>query len=85
MENGRELVVTNFIDEQKSSSETITIQVQGRPGLLAGNQYTLSISFVSILNDELRGLYRSPYLDENGVTKLIQQFTLINGISKILN
>ena len=70
MENGGDLVVTNLIDEQKTSSETITIQV-GPPGLLAGKQYKLSMSFVSILNDELRGLYRSTYVDENGDTKLI--------------
>ena len=66
---GGEKFVANLTD-QNNINETITIQV-GSPGLLAGKQYKLSISFVSILNDELRGLYRSSYLDENGHIKKI--------------
>ena len=74
MEGGEKLVA-NLIDEN-NISETITIQV-GRPGLLAGKQYSIYISFVSILNDELRGLYRSSYIDENGDTKLVKFLLLI--------
>ena len=69
-------ILTAKLVDQNNISETITIQV-GRPGLLAGKQYNLSISFVSILNDELRGLYRSSYVNENGDTKLIQLILLI--------
>lgn len=36
--------------------------------LLSGRQYYLTINFVSYLNDELRGFYRSSYV-ENGATK----------------
>lgn len=36
--------------------------------LLAGRQYRLSMAFTSILNNELRGFYRSSY-NENATTK----------------
>lgn len=36
--------------------------------LVAGRQYRLSMTFTSILNNELRGFYRSSYT-ENGTTK----------------
>ena len=75
MEGGGQLVAN--LTDQNNINETITIQV-GRPGLLSGKQYKLSISFVSILNDELRGLYRSFYVDENGDSKLVKSFLLIS-------
>lgn len=36
-------------------------------GLVAGRQYQLSITFISILNDELRGFYRSSYTEKGAV------------------
>lgn len=36
--------------------------------LVAGRQYRLSMTFTSVLNNELRGFYRSSYT-ENGATK----------------
>jgi len=58
--------IGELIDEQKKR-EKITIPVPA-PGLKAGKEYRISMDFVSILNDELRGLYRSTY-QENGLTK----------------
>ena len=57
--------MVNFVDEQ-SSREMITIQT-GNP-LTVGRQYKISMNFVSILNAQLRGFYRSSYV-EDGITK----------------
>lgn len=65
IEEGSPIAVTNFIDEQMTH-ETITIQTA--VSLMAGKKYKISMNFVSYLNEELRGFYRSSY-DENGVTK----------------
>ena len=59
--------MTNFYDEQ-STREIVTIRTAGR--LMAGKRYKISIDFVSNLNDELRGFYRSSYM-ENGVRKYV--------------
>ena len=66
MESGGFLRLGPLNDEQEEK-ERITIQVL-TPGLEAGKKYRISIDFVSILNDELRGLYRSTY-EEGGQTK----------------
>jgi aminopeptidase N len=36
-------------------------------GLVAGRQYRLAMTFISILNDELRGFYRSSYTEKDAV------------------
>ena len=71
MESGDFLRIGPVIDEQ-DEKERITIPVL-TPGLEAGKNYRISIDFVSILNDELRGLYRSTY-EEGGQTKYIYIF-----------
>lgn len=65
METNSPIALVRLIDEQKTR-EIITIQTAGK--LIQGKHYKLSMDFVSILNDELRGFYRSSYV-ENGVTK----------------
>ena len=67
------LFIDNFIDEQ-DTRETITIQV-AQP-LRPDRQYKVSMSFVSFLNDELRGFYRSSYV-EKGVTKSVLHFVSV--------
>ncbi len=57
---------TNYWDEQHEVREIITIQM--KDNLMAGKQYRISMNFVSFLNSDLRGFYRSSY-EENGVTK----------------
>ena len=37
--------------------------------LMAGKQYVLSMHFEGLLNDQLRGFYRSKYTDANGNLK----------------
>lgn len=59
------LNIVNFIDEQ-SSREVITTQVA--TPLTVGQNYRIAIKFISILNAQLRGFYRSSYV-ENGQTK----------------
>ncbi len=59
------LNIVNFIDEQ-SSREVITVQVS--TPLTVGQNYRIAIKFISILNAQLRGFYRSSYV-ENGQTK----------------
>jgi hypothetical protein len=63
---GIDLNVAPLIDEQ-STREIITIPV-APPSLQTGKQYKIIMKFVSKLNDQLRGLYRSRY-EENGQTK----------------
>lgn len=71
--SGSALRVLTITDEQETR-EMITIRVSP-PGLSVGKQYRATINFVSLLNDELRGLYRSSY-DQDGVTKLVIPITL---------
>jgi aminopeptidase N len=61
------LFLDDFIDEQ-DIRETITIQV-AQP-LRPNRDYKVSMKFISFLNDELRGFYRSSYV-EDGVTKYV--------------
>lgn len=61
------LAITNFVDEQ-TTREIVTIKTAAQ--LTAGNRYKISMDFTSILNDEMRGFYRSSYM-ENGVRKYI--------------
>ena len=56
-----------MIKDEQSTREMITIPVVPFP-LEKGKKYKLSMRFVSVLNDKLRGLYRSSYV-ENGQTK----------------
>ena len=57
--------VMNFVDEQ-ATREIVTIQTAIE--LVVGQQYKISMSFVSTLNSDLRGFYRSSYM-EDGVRK----------------
>ena len=57
--------VVNFVDEQ-ATREIVTIQTAIE--LVVGQQYKISMSFVSTLNSDLRGFYRSSYM-EDGVRK----------------
>ncbi|KAI9561562.1 hypothetical protein GHT06_012521 [Daphnia sinensis] len=59
------LAIVDFVDEQVTR-EIVTIKTA--TPLTAGNRYKISMDFTSILNDELRGFYRSSYM-ENGVKK----------------
>lgn len=63
---GASLRVTSTNDEQESR-EMITFRISP-PGLKAGQNYRITINFVSFLNDELRGLYRSSY-EQDGEIK----------------
>jgi len=49
--------------------EIVTIRLDSAP-VVAGSQYLISMKFTAYLNDELRGFYRSSYV-ENGVTKYL--------------
>jgi aminopeptidase N len=64
-ENNSPFEVVSLIDQQ-TEREIITINL--KTPLVVGKTYKISMKFVSILNDELRGFYRSTY-EENGVTK----------------
>jgi aminopeptidase N len=64
-ENNTPFEVVSLIDQQ-TEREIITINL--KTSLVDGKTYKISMKFVSILNDELRGFYRSTY-EENGVTK----------------
>lgn len=55
----------SFHDEQ-NTREIVTIHLT--EVLKPGAVYKISIDFISKLNDELRGFYRSSY-EENGVKK----------------
>lgn len=59
------LEVANFIDDQTTRE---MIEIQTKNELVEGNRYKISMNFVSYLNDQLRGFYRSSYM-ENGVKK----------------
>ncbi len=62
METNSPIALVNFIDEQ-STREIITIQTAVE--LMEGKQYKISMSFLSTLNDELRGFYRSSYVEDD--------------------
>lgn len=57
-----------IIDDQNTDREMITIPMLGGNYLDAGKEYLISIKFISYLNDDLKGFYRSSYV-ENGETK----------------
>jgi len=59
-------VITAQWDEQETR-EMYTVQISP-PDMDVGGIFEISITFTSMLNDELRGFYRSRY-DDNGVTK----------------
>jgi aminopeptidase N len=61
MESNSPIAMVNFIDEQ-SSREIVTIQTA--VPLALGKRYKISMSFLSTLNNELRGFYRSSYVEE---------------------
>lgn len=65
MQTNSPLAVVDYFDEQ-STREIITIQTASMLG--AGKRYKISMSFKSTLNDDLRGFYRSSYIEE-GVRK----------------
>lgn len=54
-----------IVDEQ-NDREIITLVLKST--LLVGRKYKITIKFISYLNTDLRGFYRSSY-EENGVTK----------------
>ena len=56
----------NGVDDQQIQREIVTITLKKE--LVVGEKYKISMKFISYLNDELRGFYRSKY-EENGVTK----------------
>ena len=56
--------ISNVVEDKIRQFLVVTTNVQ----LLAGRQYRLSLTFASILNNELRGFYRSSY-NENGAVK----------------
>ena len=60
-----QIMTISSILEDKSREFLI---ISTNAGLLAGRQYRLAMTFLSILNDELRGFYRSSYT-EKGVIK----------------
>lgn len=53
------VAIEGVIDEQYTR-EMITFQTAS-PGLQAGNEYKITMSFNSSINDELRGFYKSSY------------------------
>ena len=65
VESNSPVAVVNFNDEQ-ATREIVTIQTAVE--LVAGQKYKISMNFLSTLNGELRGFYRSSYV-EDGVRK----------------
>ena len=61
----QQLSVSNLVENPDLG--VVTILVSNGP-LVQGSFYRISMKFTSYLNDELRGFYRSSYVDE-GVTK----------------
>lgn len=59
------MALIGFYDEQTTTQK---ITVKTAVTLRTDEQYKISIKFISILNDQLNGFYRSSYV-ENGVTK----------------
>lgn len=59
---GEELLMDRFIDEQ-NTRQIVTIQLAN--SLEPMKEYKISIDFVSLLNDQLRGFYRSSYTENN--------------------
>lgn len=57
--------VTKLIDDQ-ATREIITIQTANQ--LEEGKSYKISMRFISLINDEKRGFFRSSY-EEDGVIK----------------
>ncbi len=65
MKTNKYIEIVDFVDEQLTR-EIVTIKIATE--LDATKQYTISISFRSTLNGDLRGFYRSSYVD-NGTKK----------------
>lgn len=66
----KSLNVSGMANNQ-AARQTVTIQMSN--ALEAGHVYTVSMRFTSILNNQLRGFYRSTYEDQNGQTKYLAQ------------
>jgi aminopeptidase N len=81
LSNNNPLTMVDFIDEQ-STREIVTIRTAEK--LMAGKRYKISMDFVSILNDELRGFYRSSYM-ENGVREYVSNVNQIGWSRAYLN
>ena len=64
-DDGKRIAVAAKTDED-SERATLTLAEQAGPGA-----WKLEISFDGILNDDLRGFYRSVYTDEDGTQKTI--------------
>ncbi len=65
--NNDVLTLNGFYDEQ-TTREMFTIQTAST--FIAGKRYKISMNFISVLNNELRGFYRSSYM-ENGIKKYV--------------
>ncbi len=63
-----------FIDEQQTL-EMVTFVLGGY--LKPGHRYRMSFTFTALLNDRLRGFYRSSYV-ENGVRKYSEYLSMHN-------
>lgn len=59
-----DILVTRF--QNLENQEMVKISIEN--ALIGGESYKVSMDFTAILNNELRGFYRSTYV-ENGVTK----------------
>lgn len=55
------MALVGYFDEQ-STREIITIQTASMLGV--GKRYKITMSFISTLNEDLRGFYRSSYVEE---------------------
>lgn len=64
-ETNNPLALVGFVDQQVDLQQ---VTIKTASSLQAGKQYTISMNFVSILNDQLAGFYLSSYI-ENNVTK----------------
>ncbi|XP_046441609.1 aminopeptidase Ey-like [Daphnia pulex] len=75
--NQPSILVTNLFSQDivevaglilEPDRQIVTIQLATQ--ILSGQQYKISMNFVAVLNNELRGFYRSTY-EEEGVTKYL--------------
>lgn len=53
--------------DEQLTREIYTVEVPNN--LIEGVEYKLSMYFTSIMNDDLRGFYRSSYVDDDGTKK----------------
>lgn len=61
-----EITILKHYDEQLTR-EIYTVEVPNY--LVEGVEYKLSMKFTSIMNDDLRGFYRSSYIEDDGTKK----------------